>query len=780
MPNRALLVAIENYPNAMGLFSRTLSGTHDAAKAFYRWLVDVKKLSYDSIFVCSDGSVHDPNHPASSQLPDGSSTALIAGATRPEIIRAIMSIIAVGRDNTSEFYFFFSGHGFAYQVSQYQLGMDVLLTHEFHKADDSGAACIKLGELRTRFYLSLGGRDHYHFIDACRNVISEGAIQVLDLGIAPRTAQLGCPTMYTLYSVKYGESAPVNAKFPDALNLGLVGSGHAKGWMGGEMFVKFDLLCQYVDDQSNPPHVDSRREGNGNGNLLKLLPASVLSECKVIVDAARPDDRFTLETTAGTMSRQDSFTGSSFSIKLEPNDRTYSFRLTASGQQYEMYDPPPSVMLDLYSSCTLKFRPVTGIFTPLSPPQGRGATVSLTFAPPATLEGQMPDWKIQLEDLQTGEVESPEATSGGDIQVRAGSFVARLKEDGVTAVRRYIRVKPGATERVDLLHRESTPMEKAILSAVNADPKGTIANFSETLGPTAHWNLQLWLAYIGAAHIMKRPDMYYKLGRIPLVSLDSISTNGSAVLFLVVSDRGTPNIAAHRNSDVTWTQMMPVGNVPNLYQGMLTLEHGWTLLSIALPNLPPLTFASCALPNRVGLFVFAPDVSGRLGAQQFLLPLAHLHNNLPYVEEWWDHGPASNLKLVGLISLAQQRFALRKPVPPDAGNMYDIWKKLFETKWTDPVLGLIALYDVVRQGTREKSPYSIESVLNNLLTYFPELPDVAILTRLLGMSPEPPREGVPLFLDGFLASGQAGKSALPISRLDFNSAYTSWRDAVEG
>ena len=773
-------MAIETYPDSSGLFSKTLSGTHDAAKEFYRWLIDSKNLSYDCIFVCSDGPVNDPGHPDHVPLPDGSSAALLAGATRPEIIRVIRSIIAAGQDNTGEFYFFFSGHGFGYQISQYQLGTDVLITREFHKADDSGGACIKLSELRTRFYMSLGGCDHYYFVDACRNVISEEKIQVLDLGMPPSIAQLGFPTMYTLYSVKYGESAPLNAKFPAALRSGLVGSGHAKGWAAGEMFVKFDLLCRYIDDQSNPPHIDSRREGNGNGNLLKLPPASVLSDCDVIVDGGAAADQFTLETSTGSTSRQDSFRGSSFTMKLEPNDRTYAFRLTGASGQYEMYDPPATVPLDFYSSNTLRFRRVTGILAPHLPLRPEGvAALKLTFSPPTILEGPPPDWKVELEDLQTGTVLGSDEPADAQLELPPGAYVARLREDGVTAVRRFVRLGPGSTETLDLLHREPNPTQQAILAAVNSDPHLTIANFSETLGPTAHWNLQLWLAYLGAAHIMKKPDMYYKLGRIPLASLDTVAPGGSIALVLVVSDAGVPSITAHRQTGVTWMEMKGVVNVPNLYQGTLALQRGWSLLSIALPNLPPLTFASCGLPNRAVLFIMAPDASGRLSAQQFLLPLAHLRQNLPF-EEWWDHGPASNLKLVGLMSLAQQRFASRKPAAPDEGRMYDIWKKLFEAKWTDPLLGLIALYDIIRRGAREHSPYPVEIVLGNLLAYFPELPDIAILKKLFGIKPEDRPEGVPLFLDGFLASGIPDLSPLPISQLDFNSLYTSWRNGVTG
>jgi len=788
MPNRGLIIAIENYPASEGLFSRTLSGTHQAAKDFYRWLVDVKKLDRASIFICSDGSLQDPEHPITLSRPDGSSVTLVAGASRSEVIRAITSLIDVGQDQTEELYVYFSGHGFGYQISQYQLGVDVLITSEFHKQADSGGACLKLDELRARLYMSVGGRDHYYIIDACRNVVTEGAIQVLGLGISPPLAQLGFPTMYTLYSVRYGESAPLNAKFPTALKSGLSGTGHAKGWVGGEMYVKFDLLCDYVDDASKPPRIDSRREGNGSGTLVKLPLQSVLSDCVVTVDGASANDRFELETISGLTSKHDTFTGPSFSMKLEPNDRTYSFRLTSGGTTYELYDPPPTVVLDFYASCVLKFRPLSGAELEKEKEAHAAlghavdAELSVTFEPFTSdvVPSNSPEWQVDLESLQTGKVIPLQRGVGQTKQsLPSGAYVARLREDGVTAARKLVRLQPGATQTLDLVHRESTPIQAGILQAVNSDPQVPVPDFSETLGPTAHWDLQLWLAYLGAAHIMKRPDMYYKLGQISLDSLDDVSAGQSVAFVLAVAPGGAPKFAVHQGSSVSWSEMNAVGPVPDLYQGRLPLHPGSTLISILRPELPPLTFASGGLPNRATLFVLAPDVSGRLGVQQFFLPLSYLPQQ---GEEWWDRDPRSspsNLKLVGLISLAQRRFALRKPVAPGQGKMQQIWEQLLQSEWTDPVFGLLALYDTVRTGVPYDSRFSTEGVLRNLTRDFRELPDVAILRRIITKQSDLKLNGVPLFLDGLLASRLSDELLpLPTSDLDFNSSYTSWRNAV--
>lgn len=468
--------------------------------------------------------------------------------------------------------------------------------------------------------------------------------------------------------------------------------------------------------------------------------------------------------------------GPSFSFKLEPNDRTYSFKLTGGGSQFELYDPPPTTVLDFYSSRVLKFRRTTEQRP--SPPTGGTGELSIQFQP-QFLEGAAPDWTIEVESLRTGEVlqQLPGPTKQ---RLAPGAYVARLREDGATAVRRLVRVRPNSSQTLDLLHRESSPTQEAILAAVNLNPKLSIAEFSETLGPTAHWDLQLWLAYLGSAHILKKPDMYHKLGRVPLLPLDRVEVGQSAAFVLAVAKGDTPKFGVHQSRDVAWSEMEHVEGIPELYQGVLPLNTGPTLISLTQDAGPPLTFASCGLPNRAALFVFAPDPAGRLGVQQFLLPVAHLQQQLSYRQEWWDQGPTSNLKLVRLISLAQHRFALRKPVMPEEGEIQRTWQDLLNSKWTDPMLGLIALYDIVRRGkqARASAPYPVEVVLGNLNSYFNQLPDVVVLHNVFKLGPPLATDGTPLFLDGVLAARLSEQLPLPASHLDFNSAYTSWRNAV--
>jgi hypothetical protein len=785
MEPRALIIAIQNYSQSQGLFAQTLEGTHDSARRFYEWLLSEKHVKPECIFLCSDGEIA-ADHPSTraNRTGEAEKIRLVRGGSRSDIVAATLDLIDLGQDDTSELFVFFSGHGFAYRQSPWRMALDVLVASDFRSFRESGTACVKLDELRVRLCTSLGGIDHYFLIDACRNVVDESQFQAIGLGISPSNAQLGTPTVYTLYSVKYGEPAPVNPKFAQALLQGLHGEGHAKGWVQGQMYVKFDLLCDYVEDQVKPRQIDSKRDGNGKGKLFQL-PPPVTSRCDVVVVDASPQQTFQLEINSGSASvLTHTFTGNSFTATLEPNDRTYTLQVSENGKTLEQFDPPPGTPLDMYSNCSVKFRhgggPVARSPGPLeSSPLG---IVDVVFAPGQQFEGPSPQWSVQLRNLRSGEViERPGSITES---LAPGKYLAKVLEDGTTAVSKTFQVLPGRKAIVDLLSRKPTPFQQAFLERTMSRPDARVADFSESLGPTANWSTQLWLAYLGAAHILRDPGMYYKLGKIPLTPFDDLHDGESGFLVLSAVEGKTPQVALSRGEVVQWAAMEQVQGIPTLYQARLPIFEGTALFSIKFADLTPISYATCALPNRVTLLIISRDNDGPVSLQQFMLVPAGLQGHLP-PELQWKLLPVSALKVVRFISLAQQRFAERRSVAPrnfdnnkSLPPVGQIWRTLLDAKWTDPILALVALYDIVRQGAAKTSPYSIESVLHNLERYFSGIPDVAVLRRLLLKSPFP-IEGTPLFLEGALSSRDATNTmTLSQNRLDFNSVWTSWRDAV--
>jgi len=389
---------------------------------------------------------------------------------------------------------------------------------------------------------------------------------------------------------------------------------------------------------------------------------------------------------------------------------------------------------------------------------------------------------VQLRNLRSGEL----IEGGTEIReaVPPGKYMAKLLENGVTVVKTTFDVSPGEKKRMDLLSREPTPFQQAFLDRIVGRTDARVPDFSETLGPTANWNPELWLAYLGAAHVLRDPGMYQRLGKIPLESLDDLNDGDSSLFVLASVDGPVPEVALSKGKNVQWVSMETVSGIPTLCQAKIPISSGATLFSIKFADLTPISYATCGLPNRVTLLIICKQPDAPPTVQQFLLTPARFQNHLP-IELQWKSLPVSALKVVQFMSLAQTRFAQRKSVGPkqeskDSSVATAIWRTLLDAKWTDPILAVVALYDIVRQGSAKSSPYSVQSVLGNLERYFLDLPDVGILHRLL-LKTSAPINGTPLFLEGLLASREASNTmALSPDRLDFNSVWTSWRDAVQG
>ena len=347
-PPRALIIAIEKYPDAVGMATE-LEGTQNAGNEFWKWFVEkkLKPLSTnenpldprDLVLGCVD-------HPYEWRA---------AGTTRAEILSQIKALVKNGRDNTSELYVFFSGHGFSYTDMGWTRAIDVLVASEFTTRNESGGACIKLQEIQEKLWSGLGPGDHYYFIDACRNSTTHAEINVLDTGLTFTPSSNKKPYRYTLYSTVKGTAAEVDSGFPTALVSGLHGSGRAKGWDqdNTELWVKFDLLVDYVEAKLPEQTVDPYTDGNGKGRILHLDPTPE-SECKIKVNKATPSDKFTLLAKTGFGDKGPfEFQGNSFTVKLRPF--VYDFELTHPALPVIQVDPPPPKGVDLYDPCEVEF-----------------------------------------------------------------------------------------------------------------------------------------------------------------------------------------------------------------------------------------------------------------------------------------------------------------------------------------------------------------------------------------------------------------------------------------
>src|SRR5687767_10874554 len=228
MTARAFVIAIEKYGKAKSL--PNLPGTNKDAEVFIEWLVDKKRVKHSDILCCADKAVK------------GRTT----GTTSSEIIAELAKAVNKWADATDEFYFYFSGHGFSYSTSAFEKSVDILVASDFADLATGGGACLKLDEIKTKLWKSLGPKHHYYFIDACRNQIPQEAIDPAGTGLGFPTSQLGTPTVYKLFSTAQGAVSKTQSGFTPLLIKGLNGGGRAKGLRTGRMYVIFDLLGAYM------------------------------------------------------------------------------------------------------------------------------------------------------------------------------------------------------------------------------------------------------------------------------------------------------------------------------------------------------------------------------------------------------------------------------------------------------------------------------------------------------------------------------------------------------
>ncbi len=343
---KALIIACEDYPQGEDI-GQKLKDTLESARQFYQWLKEGKQLSPADIFVCCDSALV-AGHPADRSF----------ASTRKGVQTAVRQLVKANANNVTELYVYFSGHGVGYEQSSQQRGLDVLLLTDYVNRASSGDACINIGEFQAQMEIWLRGDDHYYFLDACRTVLKAGEIVPVGLGLALDPATAGDPTIYTLYSTKFGETASVNAKFPVALLSGLHGEGRAKARVKKSWWVQFDKLQKHIESRVDIP-VDSSKLG-GHDGLIAKLDGPFETPLKVRVDGAAADTNLELKVDAGVM-QSFPFTGPSFEQKLAPNEQGYGFEVLFRGKPLRRLSPPDDDPMDLFEPLELRYQmPIAG------------------------------------------------------------------------------------------------------------------------------------------------------------------------------------------------------------------------------------------------------------------------------------------------------------------------------------------------------------------------------------------------------------------------------------
>ncbi|MGH9969569.1 MAG: caspase family protein [Pyrinomonadaceae bacterium] len=761
------MIAIEDYETLP-----KLSGVNTDANEFYTWLVKKKGLAEDSIFACADKQ-------QCSWATNGTKATEITN----ELFNLWRKVTDWGDAGvaTTEFFFYYSGHGFANTKTSNDKPVDHLVASDFQNAIMSGDKCLEFYKIKESLYRSLGPVTHYYFIDACRNTNND--VKPTGLSFNPPQATNGSTgASFWLFSTARQEVAARDSEFARALVEGLGGAGSAADWYKARFWVMFQNLCEYVDrriQKRSAQQVDADQEGKGRGLILEVKPVPEY-ECQIVIDNAKPTDEFTLSiSTQGSPPDEIEFKGGSYKFQRAPG--YHNITLTHTTAEVVQKEPPPSDEgVSLFENLAMRFEMDTvAARREVSAERGRvspNADVMFTA---------LPMDEIQLENLGSGFVRTKTGTF--ESEVEPGDYLITLRQSGRRIGSKRLNIKRGAMLTLDLRDPElnlvsvqPSPIRDQCINVIAQHQDPPLRRLSQTLGPLSTWDLSLVLSLLGASRIVSSANDFPLLSQLPLTSFTGSKPADSPVYVLAgfEKSKGEFEVGVSDDEHVAWQEMSRVASL-GIHEKLIPATPGAHLVSIKIPKQPPITYATHCLPNRATLVVFTEDIDGRLTLHQYILPIRVLFGFLESrVLEYLQNDP---LEVVRLMFLAQIQFARKRPVFGEGGGPIQYAETLLDGKWLDPIMSLIGAYQLIRQGVLKEHPNLLDLMLQNLRTFFGGLPDTEAIAKVIGQPWTMPN-AAPLLLESVLAFDENQEQRmLPLAydQVDYGSAWTSWRDMVK-
>jgi caspase domain-containing protein len=780
MAKRAFIIAIENYKQMQEGLDSTLPNTHKHALLFRDWLTSTQGLAAADICFCTE----DPATPGRT-----------SDATRAAIKQELKRFKDFAKDTTDDMYFYFSGHGFSYVDVDDVPTADVLIAADYVRREDSGDACLKLDEIQKWLKMCLGSVTapglnrcgHYYFIDACRNKINESKIKVAPLGLTYDISGKKKAPVFTLCSTTVGAVAAVASGFPEALVDGLNGKGRAKRFFEGTFAVLFDSLRGYVERRL-AIELDPRVEG-GDGVIRKLDPG-LENTCALTVKNAAAQDEFEVEVKndLNQVVNTFTFTGPAENFKAPPDD--YLVRVRVKPPADGVIEPSGPVPADLYDDCAVAYekRPGAtgaGVAGGGAGPGGagaaetgrRGGTRAPKPTPPTTATVNVIVPAAAEVIVRSAKNKTDSLKASATLTLSPGTYTFEtLDSRGSIVDRREMVMTPG-DHLIDLSKGPDTPLRHALLGAI-PHHQGAV-DLSESLGPTPDQGMDLWLALIGGARIVGGHGDFSKLSPLPLTNFDA---PGIDTAMYVLAGLEQPDASFRAVLSEDWrakpVPVAPHKDFPGLFEIVAPKgSAGFRYLSAQVDQNAPVTVGVCSLPMRGTLVTLSQSRTGALQIQQFILPLRQFRNQLPEGSGLWVGGGDPELNDVsaplGLIRrcVEVQRAFARGQELRAIMNAKELDFLLY-FKWFEPIVALLAAYELVRRGEIAALP----TVVANLRNFFKGLPDTEALAQLANLAPVMPAVP-PLVLEGFqalnLMSDQPGLP--PLESLVFRGPWTLWR-----
>ncbi len=551
------------------------------------------------------------------------------------MLRALSALQEHGQNATEELYFFFSGHGFSFERERGDRA-DVIVTSDFERARLSGDCCINYGGIVNWLRAHLGPGRHYHFVDACRNLLDAGNIQISQgLPFDPHAS--GEASIYVLQSAVPREVAAVGGPFPASLMKGLKGEGIAKAWdpdVLDAMFVRYELLRSYlaaaVQDRQQFAHRSEGTSSESEAVLAVIKPVPIV-KLTIRFDNAAPGLTGKLTWRRGREVKERALDHNPVVLELEP-DR-YSFTVNLNGHST---DPPTPIARNVYDDQELVL--ATAPLAPGAAPQPGSAgglesagdleAVIAAGLVTATLDVAIPQGTtFELRNLATGRQEK--VLRPGKVRLPGGRYVATLRADGDRIIKRQeVELAGGHESAIDLIKWNNSVPHIAIARKLPTGPDGI--QFSETLrGPEKDADLNVWLALLGAGRILGTSGRFSKIAPFPLWDFAG-ETAGASPVYVLAGFEDTKtrlSVAFSKTGQVQWSEAQQPGDMDGIQHAYRKAEAGPLLVSFRAGG-SPYTIASFASPNRATLITYTLDDDGTPRIGQYLLPLEHLIPNM--------------------------------------------------------------------------------------------------------------------------------------------------------
>ena len=782
MSERALIIAISQYPIAQGLLPVGLDAVPQAARDFYDWLRNVKNVPAGNIILCKDQMTLPNDQPAFGLDPNGNQVQLIYGTSAQDVRRAVLALLQMGTNLTDVLWVYCAGHGFSWANNPNDAGVGFLVTSEFQNASVDGNATISLTFLQTFLQQRLSGQRHFYFIDVCRNCFDAGTIDPpLTLGIALPRSNNADAKRYRMYSAPNGVAAPANNAFSKALVDGLNGKGRAKTWVKDEMWVTFPRLASYVSTQVNlPPDPDGTAD---DARILKVDPYK--QACTIEVRNPMHADGYSFRVTAGQLVAEYPIDQLPFQLQLDPSERPYTFSLVREMQQYRIVTPVDAGNLDMFDPCGLVFDlvPSPQVPTPapavpmqlvvaagagnVGSPPGIPATVAESNAP--AMVSVNPDFfsgtggaRLANRTVAIDGKQVAAAESCTPIEMAPGPHEVTLVEDGQQVWKSTVVVIGGSNTLVNIGKTAPLQFQRDLLTTFNQEDFRT-PNLSESLGPTADWDPNLWLAFLGVTWIRIAGKFAHKLCTVldSMGQLPDLKTGRSGLVLMIQDENGAPSFELGTTPGDEWTPMKAVEAVEGLYYAVEVMEPGYDFLSVKPAKGNAFTYATCLTPGFYTLVTLSQVSTMRV--QQFSVPAWKQNDG-------WCAPQLSDLMTTRLLSVAQSEFARHHQVWKSAMMPSAVSDALLNGSWENAQMATFSALDARRMGLTNDVTQLLARCAHS------ETPGFAGDLDALRTADEARPCPHPLLLDTWMLHPEAGQNSggFPSGQIDSGGLWLSW------